>query len=176
MLGLLLERWQEHHRYSLRVIKVVQMKHLLTATLIATALASQAAAFEMDMDNSELFSRLEVDVVGDLAVGVMAKVDPWMICRLDGELFVTNGPLSTDDIWAHFEVTRRSDGLFDLMFVNNNSGGAGRRYIDWTMLQFNDCANTTWFSAGAYKVHSIDSFQTYSEWISYVTSTYTLSR
>ena len=152
------------------------MKHLLTATLIATALASQAAAFEMDMDNSELFSRLEVDVVGDLAVGVMAKVDPWMICRLDGELFVTNGPLSTDDIWAHFEVTRRSDGLFELTFVNNNYDGTRSPNIDWTTLDFHDCVEDRFFDDGAYKVHSIDSFQTYSEWISYVTSTYTLSR
>ena len=152
------------------------MKHLLTAALIATALASPVRAFDVDISRDELVRLMGDHTVSELSVGVTGAIPTNAACHMDGKLFIYNTVLNDNRKLSFFDAELQPNGEFALTFVNNDYTGQPTNTLYWSSSAFRGCdPNMIDRMGGIYPVATVDGFTSYSAWIESLISTYDLA-
>lgn len=153
------------------------MKHLLTAALIATALASPVRAFDVDISRDELVRLMGRHTVSELSVGVTGAIPTSAACHMNGKLFIYNTVLNDDRKLTFFDIELQPNGEFALTFVNNDYSGQPKDTVHWMSLSFRGCdpRMIDLMMGEIYPVATIDGFTSYSTWIDSLISTYDLA-
>lgn len=140
----------------------VSMSKMFVALIIL--MATQARAFDINLNALEL-QRLDAEyLVDDLSVGVKAIVDEWAFCAKTDELYINRSAKITDQetYYANYEVMLRPDGKVDAILVQ-----AGN--VDFNSLPFpstEPCENEEIQELGFYKVNTIEGVDNLAEFIS----------
>lgn len=150
------------------------LQHLLTATLIATTLASPVSAFDVDVDEREVDRMLGRYRLSEINVGQVASMRVGSVCEQDNQLYILNGAVFEFRNIDQFEARRLPDGSFDLTFVSYNFSGERDDEIYSYVLTFDSCdyARLTEGVTESFRVNSVDGFTRYSEWLEFMLETY----